>query len=390
MQRVHHPGDRHRTRGRDQRLGQHLATEDPLQQGVGLPRPEQVDLDLLEIEQIDQLIHRLRHGASLATDLRWTRAQGPRASFAAVGSPHSGGGRGHRRPGHGPIPAQPRIRPRRRRATAHLVPRGRRHLPPGQRGPSPAVVGSGGRGGRTGRADQPPTLRRSSRPGAVRGRRGRSSGAASAPVWRCTARICIPCWPPMAPRSRCPWARPLREIHQQDGTATAVFDDGSTGRYDLIIGADGIHSTVRAALLRQSPAAQPVGRVAWRFVTGCPADLTAWTVMFGRDVTFLAIPLGGGRAYCYVDSPDLTPAGTPPVEQLHSMLADFAEPVPSLLEAARCRRPGARRGRRGGQPDAIGSAAPCCWSGMPPTRRRPTWPKARPWRSRTRSSWRNV
>ena len=85
----------------------------------------------------------------------------------------------------------------------------------------------------------------------------------------------------------------LREIHQQDGSATAVFDDGSTGRYDLIIGADGIHSTVRERCF-DSAGAQPVGRVAWRFVTDCTADLTAWTVMFGRDVTFLAIPLGGG------------------------------------------------------------------------------------------------
>jgi hypothetical protein len=57
VQRVHHPGDRHRARGGDQRLGQHLPTEDPLQQGVGLSRPEEVDLDLLEIEQIDQLVH---------------------------------------------------------------------------------------------------------------------------------------------------------------------------------------------------------------------------------------------------------------------------------------------------------------------------------------------
>ena len=100
----------------------------------------------------------------------------------------------------------------------------------------------------------------------------------------------------------------LREIHQQDGSATAVFDDGSTGDYDLVIGADGIHSTVRARCFA-SAGAQPVGRVAWRFVTDCTADLTAWTVRFGRDVTFLAIPLGGERAYCYVDSPDLTRRG---------------------------------------------------------------------------------
>jgi 2-polyprenyl-6-methoxyphenol hydroxylase-like FAD-dependent oxidoreductase len=72
----------------------------------------------------------------------------------------------------------------------------------------------------------------------------------------------------------------LREIHQHDGTATAVFDDDSTEDYDLIIGADGIHSTVRQRCFAVA-AAQPVGRVAWRFVTAAPADLTAWTVMFG-------------------------------------------------------------------------------------------------------------
>ncbi|HSU35369.1 MAG TPA: FAD-dependent monooxygenase [Propionibacteriaceae bacterium] len=124
--------------------------------------------------------------------------------------------------------------------------------------------------------------------------------------------------------------RAVREIDQHGGTATAEFDDGSLGRFDLIIGADGIHSTVRERCF-DGTGAQPVGRVAWRFVTGCPADLTAWTVMFGRDVTFLTIPIGGGLAYCYVDSPAQT--GTEPVEQLRPMLAGFAEPVPSLLAA---------------------------------------------------------
>jgi 2-polyprenyl-6-methoxyphenol hydroxylase-like FAD-dependent oxidoreductase len=124
----------------------------------------------------------------------------------------------------------------------------------------------------------------------------------------------------------------VREIDQQGGAATVEFDDGSLGRYDLVIGADGIHSTVRERCFDRT-AAQPVGRVAWRFVAGCPADLTAWTVMLGRDVTFLTIPIGGGRAYCYMDSPGLSPAATEPVEELQRMLADFAEPVPGLLEA---------------------------------------------------------
>ena len=67
MQRVQHPGDRDRPGRGDQRLGQHLAAEDPLQLGVRLARPEQPDLDLLEVEQIDQLVNGLGHPSSLSS-----------------------------------------------------------------------------------------------------------------------------------------------------------------------------------------------------------------------------------------------------------------------------------------------------------------------------------
>jgi len=39
--------------------------------------------------------------------------------------------------------------------------------------------------------------------------------------------------------------RAVVRISEQDNTATVEFSDGTTGRYDLVIGADGIHSTVR-------------------------------------------------------------------------------------------------------------------------------------------------
>ena len=37
----------------------------------------------------------------------------------------------------------------------------------------------------------------------------------------------------------------LQGLSQQDETVTVEFDDGSAGRDNLVIGADGIHSTVR-------------------------------------------------------------------------------------------------------------------------------------------------
>ena len=94
----------------------------------------------------------------------------------------------------------------------------------------------------------------------------------------------------------------LQGLSQQDGTVTVEFDDGSAGRYDLVIGADGIHSTVRQ-LTVGADAVRPVGQVAWRFVTECPPEVTTWTVLLGRGVTFLAVPIGRGQVYCYCDAP---------------------------------------------------------------------------------------
>jgi 2-polyprenyl-6-methoxyphenol hydroxylase-like FAD-dependent oxidoreductase len=54
-------------------------------------------------------------------------------------------------------------------------------------------------------------------------------------------------------------------IKQDAGSVTAIFEDGMSERGDLLVGADGIRSTVRAQFL---PQAQPLyaGYVAWRSV----------------------------------------------------------------------------------------------------------------------------
>ncbi len=64
-------------------------------------------------------------------------------------------------------------------------------------------------------------------------------------------------------------SRHLTGLEQDADHVTARFADGSTATGDVLIGADGIHSQVKAALFGASPA-RFTGNVAWRLVV--PAD----------------------------------------------------------------------------------------------------------------------
>lgn len=121
-------------------------------------------------------------------------------------------------------------------------------------------------------------------------------------------------------------------LRNEDHRVEVTFADGARASYDLVVGADGLRSGTRRLMRGEADdgVVRPVGQTAWRFVTECPPQVTTWSVMLGGGSTFLTIPIGAGRVYCYADV-SAVDAGE---GNLASHFGSHAEPVPELLASS--------------------------------------------------------
>lgn len=135
--------------------------------------------------------------------------------------------------------------------------------------------------------------------------------------------------------------RTIRAVTQTRQQVSLQFDDGVTRSYDVLVGADGINSSIRRKVFGDIRP-QWTGLAAWRFIAPDACGVTCWTAFLGPGRTFLMMPVGDGGLYCYADviaGAAADAAGHDGAaesrhglrERLRALVHDFGDPVPRVL-----------------------------------------------------------
>lgn len=132
------------------------------------------------------------------------------------------------------------------------------------------------------------------------------------------------------------------------------FSDGSQGRYDLVVGADGIYSATRALLFPEAPAPVFTGQGCWRAVARRPEGMTGTEMFFGGAVKLGFNPVSATHMYLFAlenrpDNPRY--AESELVDRLKELLAGFGSYVAEV--------------RNGLGPDSLVNYRPLEWQLLP-------------------------
>lgn len=121
--------------------------------------------------------------------------------------------------------------------------------------------------------------------------------------------------------------------HLENGEIRLEFENGESGVFDAVIGADGIHSAVRKHIINDG---EPIfrGYSIWRGVVKTDFDIGYGSETFGKGQRFGIVPIKDGvygwwatcnEAYMQDDSPEGTK------EKLNRLFGDWHAPVPDLI-----------------------------------------------------------
>ena len=121
---------------------------------------------------------------------------------------------------------------------------------------------------------------------------------------------------------------------QDESGVNVVMTDGSAGRFDLLVCADGIFSKMRAMLFPDAAKPRFTGQGCWRFVAGRPAEVNRAEIYFGGAVKLGLAPISQTQIYVYIlENVPGNPWFSPETHVAHltALMAPFGGNVPALI-----------------------------------------------------------
>ena len=118
-------------------------------------------------------------------------------------------------------------------------------------------------------------------------------------------------------------------LTQSDGYVEVTFSDGRHGRYDLVVGADGLNSVTRKAVFPDAPPPRYTGQGVWRAVA--PREgIERAAMALGKRTKAGYNPVSATEMYLFVTEDRPTNTHVPDEEllpQLRGLLEEFSFPV---------------------------------------------------------------
>ena len=108
------------------------------------------------------------------------------------------------------------------------------------------------------------------------------------------------------------------------------LSDGSEADYDLVVGADGLASKMRATVFPNAPAPRYIGQCVWRAVMPRPPEIVRTRFWMGDKVKVGVNPVSPDEMYMFVTEDRPTNDRLDPsrfVEMLKALLVPFSDPV---------------------------------------------------------------